>query len=76
MKINFEALKNEFKNYLIEQGLAPELASDEELSGVSIFEYDTEFIDFIEEEYKVDLEATSLNFSELLDMKFEELFYF
>lgn len=67
MNINFETLKVEFKEYLESLGIKPKLNEDDELTSASIFTYSKQFKDFINEEYKLDLEEEKLEFSELLE---------
>jgi len=72
MKLNIENLKLEFKEYLIKQGIEPELDKDDELSGASIFAYETEFKDFVEEKYDIDIDSMSFEFNDLLDMDIKD----
>ena len=58
-KLSIENLKLEFKQYLIEQGIEPELDDNKELSGASIFTYENEFKNFVEEKYNIDTDEES-----------------
>lgn len=66
MDINFNTLKLEFKEYLINRGVI-EIDSNEaeDTSEINIFSYKSEFKEFVEEQYEVDLESFS---SSLLDL--------
>ena len=72
MKLSIESLKLQFKQYLIQQGIEPELNDNEELSGASIFTYELEFKDFVEENFKINIDDLSFNIDDLFEMDMED----
>ena len=72
--VDFTTLKIEFSEYLQKLGLIPETENEEEVSGVSIFEYREEFKEFIQENYNIDMESEdfSTNLSDLMETEIED----
>ena len=72
--VDFKTLKAEFSEYLQNLGIIPETENEEEVSGVSIFEYKEEFKDFIQENYDIDMESEdfSTNLSDLMETEIED----
>ena len=65
-----ENLKVEFKQYLISQGIEPDLDNDE-LSAKSIFEHEKEFKDFSRSKYDIDIDSSFIELSALMSAEFE-----
>ena len=72
MNLSIESLKLEFKQYLIDQGITPELDKEDQLLGASIFAHELEFKDFIEEKYDIDINEMSIKYDDLMDMEIED----
>ena len=72
MNINFKSLKLEFKEYLQSLGINPKLNSEDELTSASIFTYNAEFKEFIDEKYDINLEKDSVDLSELLETEIKD----
>ncbi|MBR5304278.1 MAG: hypothetical protein IKU37_05575 [Candidatus Gastranaerophilales bacterium] len=65
-----ENLKVEFNQYLISQGIKPDLDNDE-FSAKSIFEHKKEFEDFSSSKYGIDIDSSFLELSALTSLEFE-----